>query len=63
MIKIFSFSDAGKIEPGFTEEAFHIVPKTEVNLSKSLIIKFCTSHSGINSFLTKIYGYLKEIQL
>ena len=65
--KIISFNEGEKVDPGFTGEVFRIIPKYEKennkNLPKSFIIKSQTSHSGINSFLTKIQGYSKEIQI
>ena len=64
--KIISFKKGKEIESGFTGEVVRIIPsfsEKNNNLPNSLIIKFQTSNPGINAFVTKIQGYVKEIKI
>ena len=64
--KIISFNKGKELEPGFTGEIHRInltFENKSDNLPKSSIIKFQTSNEGINSFMTKIQGYEKEIKI
>ena len=64
--KIISFKKGKDLEPGFTGEVHRISLSFEEpknNFPKTLIIKFQTSNPGINSVMTKIKGYEKEIKI
>ena len=64
--RIKSFTKGKELDPGFTGEVHRIslvFTEEKDKLPKSLIIKFQTSNSGINAFMTKIKGYEKEIKI
>ena len=64
--RIKSFTKGKELEPGFTGKVHRIslvFTEEKDNLPKSLIIKFQTSNSGVNAFMTKIKGYEKKLKI